>query len=125
MRKIAILALTVAVLSLFGVAAATAKHKPAVKWTGAWKTNYGVMKLHQMGKNVSGTYTWKKGKVVGKVSGRTFSGTWSQKPSYQGTSDSGPFVFTMAANGKSFTGKWAYLGQTPSGDWHGTRKSKK
>src|SRR5207248_8872260 len=94
--------------SLVGVSAATAKHKPALKWTGRWKTNYGLMVLHQTGKHVTGTYTWKKGRVVGTVSGKTLTGTWSQKPTYQGTSDSGPFVFTMSANGKSFTGKWAY-----------------
>ncbi len=124
MRKIAILALVVAV-SFFGVAAAAAKHKPNLKWTGGWKTNYGTMTLHQMGKSVTGKYTWKKGKIVGTVSGNTLTGTWSQKPTYQGSSDSGSFTFTMSANGKSFTGTWGYLGQSQSGDWHGTRKSKK
>jgi hypothetical protein len=125
-RKVAILALVLAAISLVGVAAAaSAKHKPNPKWTGTWKTNYGIMHLQQSGKNVTGTYTWKKGKVVGTTTNHVFTGTWSQKPTYQGSSDSGPFVFTMSSNGKKFTGLWAYLGQTPSQDWHGTRKSKK
>jgi hypothetical protein len=124
-RKVAILLAAFVAASLIGAAAAPAKHKPALKWTGGWKTNYGAMHLRQKGKHVTGTYKWKGGRIVGTAKGATLTGTWSQKPTYQGSSDSGSFTFTMSSNGKAFTGTWGYLGQPESGDWHGTRKSKK
>jgi hypothetical protein len=94
-----------------------------VSWTGEWSSNWGVVKMTQTGARVTGTYPHDSGKIVATVSGVKLTGTWSEAPTYAGPRDAGPFVFTMSADGMSFTGLWAYAGQTPSSGWSGSRIS--
>lgn len=82
-------------------------------WAGTWNTNYGKMVLQAGG---SGAYDYCDGKISGSASGNKLTGTWTQKwPCGGATEASGPFEFTLAANGKSWTGRWRY---TSGGDWH-------
>jgi alkaline phosphatase D len=84
-------------------------------WVGKWRsTNFGVMTLTQTGSVVRGSYTYKGGKVRGTASGRVLRGTWTQLPTRRPPNDEGQFVFTLAANGKSWTSRWRY---DSSGAW--------
>jgi alkaline phosphatase D len=94
-------------------------------WAGKWRsTNFGVMTLTQTGSVVRGSYTYKGGRVSGTASGRMLRGTWTQLPTRRPPNNEGQFVFTLAANGKSWTSKWRY---DSSGawrtNWSGTRIS--
>jgi len=93
----------------------------AVGWTGQWSSNWGVMTVTQSGSAVTGSYTHDSGKIQGTVSGLTLTGTWSESPTYAGPTDAGPFVLTLSPDGLSFSGKWAYEGQTPDSNWTGSR----
>jgi hypothetical protein len=91
-------------------------------WQGTWKTAFGTMQLTQTDTDVTGTYESKDGKIVGKVSGGTLVGTWSQSPSYAPPADGGDFEFTLAADGQSFTGRYRYGSDgTWFSTWTGTR----
>ncbi len=84
-------------------------------WVGKWRsTNFGVMTLTQTGSVVRGSYTYKGGKVHGTASGRVLRGTWTQLPTRRPPNDEGQFVFTLAANSKSWTSRWRY---DSSGAW--------
>jgi len=84
-------------------------------WAGKWRsTNFGVMTLKQTGSVVRGSYTYKGGRVSGTASGRVLRGTWTQLPTRRPPNDEGQLVFTLAANGKSWTSKWRY---DSSGAW--------
>ena len=72
-------------------------------WAGTWNSDFGQMMLDAGG---SGSYAgFSPGTVTGTVTGNVDKGTWMQPgtPPKQGT-----FTFTMAADGQSFTGVWAY-----------------
>jgi hypothetical protein len=99
-------------------------------WTGTWEDviNGGAFQLTQSGTAVSGTYTFCSGSVSGTVDGNAFTGTWSQQHPCGGAPEgSGPFRFTLAADGRSFGAAWQY-GSTcasidtclnPRSDWGG------
>jgi PGF-CTERM protein len=91
-------------------------------WTGTWDTNWDEMELVQIGNQVTGTYVYDNGKIVGVVSGYTLTGTWSEAPSYNPPNDAGDIELTISPDCNSFTGNWRY-GSTGdwSGDWTGTR----
>ena len=94
----------------------------ALTWTGTWSSpDSGTMTLTQVGNHVTGSYVHDEGKIDATVSGLTLTGTWSEAPSYKGPTDAGPFVLTLSPTGTSFTGLWAYAGQTPSSSWSGSR----
>jgi inhibitor of cysteine peptidase len=87
-------------------------------WAGTWSTNWEGMVLHQSGNEVSGTYTWEQGTIVGTVTGDKLKGTWSQA----GNNRAGDFEFTISDDCKSFTGPWRYGSEGGwVGDWTGTR----
>ena len=101
---------------------ATLKKGPHL-WTGEWDSaSWGWMSMTQSGTSVTGFYEHDDGKITGRVSGRKLTGRWSESPTYTGPWDAGPMTLTMAANGKSFTGTWAYDGGGGGfGGWPGTR----
>lgn len=98
----------------------TALKGEPLNWTGEWNTNWGVMSITQSGSVIRGAYTHDHGKLEGTASGRTITGRWSEAPSYAGPNDAGPIKFTLAADGKSFSGTWNYDGGG-GGSWSGTR----
>ncbi len=83
-------------------------------WTGTWNTSWNTMVLVQTGEQVTGTYEYEGGRIVGVVSGNTLRGTWLQAPSYNLPDDGGDFEFTISSDCSSFTGNLRY-GST--GDW--------
>lgn len=83
-------------------------------WTGTWNSPWGEMKLIQDGSKVTGSYTHSQGKITGTVNGRTFTGTWSEAPSYAPPYEAGDLVMTMSGNQNTLNGKWRY---GSSGDW--------
>lgn len=94
----------------------------AKAWAGTWYTSWDedpdlyTLKLTQKGNLVEGTYNYMKGRVSGTVKGQVFSGTWSQ------SDGDGWFAFTLAADGKSFSGTWGAIGsKQASGMWWGSR----
>jgi hypothetical protein len=89
-------------------------------WSGTWNTNFGTMTLTQSGSSVGGSYGHDQGKITGTIAGNVLSGTWSEAPTYAGPNDAGPFKWTLAAGGKSWSGTWQYAGSSSGGDWSGT-----
>ena len=89
-------------------------------WEGEWDSNWGHMVIAQNGNQVTGTYTFENGIISGTVSGNTFTGTWSEAPSYSAPNDAGDLILEMDANGKSFSGRWRYGSSGDWGDWTGS-----
>jgi outer membrane protein OmpA-like peptidoglycan-associated protein len=92
------------------MAAMVAPALAAGPWEGSWTTEFGVMTLTQSGAQVSGAYTFDDGRIAGTATGNTLSGTWTEAPTRMGR-DAGPFTFTLAPDGKSWTGQWGYTGE--------------
>jgi hypothetical protein len=83
--------------------------------TGRWKTNWGEMTLTQTANNkVTGQYTHDNGKIEGTIYGNSFSGRWSESPTYQDPNDGGLVELNFRPDCMSFTGRWKY---GTSGDW--------
>lgn len=91
-------------------------------WAGEWDSNWGKMVLTQNGASVTGTYTHDSGRLTGTISGNIMTGTWSESPSYAPPSDAGDMELTMAADGKSFSGKWRYGSEGSWGSWEGGKR---
>lgn len=84
-------------------------------WSGSWATNFNAMTLVQKGNRVTGTYAYKGGRIEGTVQGSVLKGKWFQ------SNGSGSFEFRLAADGRSFKGRWGN-GQTLTGGvWNGRR----
>ena len=102
---------------------------PAPSFTGSWMTSWVSgeqdipMTLAQTGSAVSGTYKHNDGTIVGTVEGTTLTGTWTENNG----DTKGPFVFVISADGKTFSGWWAYDDEDfaairkESPTWTGTR----
>ena len=95
---------------------------PQPSWAGHWITQTSgpsEMDLNQdPNLYVTGTYSGGRGRILGTTSGNppVLRGTWSW--------DNGapaPFVFSMSADGLSFTGTYQYSGQTQNNPWTGHR----
>ncbi|MBN1689464.1 MAG: hypothetical protein JW901_00405, partial [Dehalococcoidia bacterium] len=93
----------------------------ACTFTGVWDTDFGDLTLKQDGSNLTGSYTYQGGKIVGTVDGLTATGTWSEADTYQPPRDAGDFVFTLQRGCKSFDGQWRYGSCDWDGDIIGTR----
>lgn len=91
-------------------------------WSGTWNTTYGSMTLTQSGRSVKGTYDHDDGRLSGTVSGDVLTARWDETPTRAGPNDAGPLQFTLAPDGRSFTGTWRYDGDeaSVSRSWDGT-----
>jgi hypothetical protein len=84
-------------------------------WSGKWICgNWGTLTLSQSDDRVTGTYTYKEGKLTGNAALNKLFATWSEAPLYVVPVSAGEAEFTMSADGNSFTGRWRY---GYSGDW--------
>lgn len=91
-------------------------------WEGEWDSNWGHMVLTQSGNLVTGTYTHDSGRIDAVVSGNRLTGTWSEAPSYAPDRDAGDILFTMSADGKTFSGSWGYGSNLSGGSWTGSKR---
>ena len=87
-------------------------------FAGAWKTTFGTMTFARSGNQITSSYDFDGGNIRGTISGdgRTLTGTYTE------TSAKGLFCFTLAADGKSFSGGCNRTSGTrnpPSGVWSG------
>lgn len=83
---------------------------------GLWKTSYGSMRLVEKDGRITGMYgPGGHATVDGKVEGKQF------KFRYKEATAAGEAVFELAADGKSFTGKWLEDGKKEWSDWKGAR----
>ncbi len=91
-------------------------------FAGVWQTTFGEMRLTQVGGKVSGTYGGTNGEIEGVANGAQFNGRWYEQNRTRG----GPVQLTLAPDGESFAGQWAYDEgiQAPSA-WTGARVSRK
>lgn len=78
------------------------------KWMTTWQGGgHDVpMTLAQTGSAVSGTYEYSAGTIAGTVQGNTLTGVWTE----DNGQSKGPIEFVISADGKSFSGWWAYEG---------------
>ena len=115
-RVVVLLVVPLASVMLFG-SLASAQPAAGNTWAGVWSSDFGPLTLDAGG---SGSYTgFTPGTVTGSVTGNVDKGTWNQP----GTPPKGgTFTFTMSADGKSFTGEWAYTsgGCGSACGWNGT-----
>jgi len=91
---------------------------------GTWQTNWGEMILSQTSEyKVVGTYTHDQGKIEGTISGNSFSGRWSEAPTYQDPNDGGLVELEFSEDCLSFTGRWKYgtTGGWYENGWTGTK----
>ncbi len=93
---------------------------PALQWANRWDTTYGEMVLSFSGDRVTGEYESDDGRIEGTVSGRLMTGIWAEEPSYAPPNDAGQFEFTLAEDGRSFTGRWRYGSEGSWRLWSGT-----
>ena len=87
-------------------------------FAGAWTTTFGTMTFERQGNQITSSYDFDGGNLRGLISkdGRTLTGTYTE------TEAKGTFRFTLAADGKSFSGIWNRTSGTrepPSGKWSG------
>lgn len=88
-------------------------------YTGTWETTFGTMRLRQVGRRVTGTYTSNNGEIEGEVRGRILRYYWYEN----GRSSRGSGIFTLGDDGKSFSGHWNNVDNpdAPGSQWTGTR----
>jgi hypothetical protein len=117
--------LAVAVVGVCLLASAPTALGAIYPWTGTWETEYGTMQLTQTESKVTGKYGYggsERGKIEGKVSGATLTGTWDALQT-GGPTEFGSIDWTMNADGMTFAGTWMRSGTTEGGGWNGTRTS--
>ena len=85
-------------------------------WAGTWDTSFNKMILTQNGNSVTGYYEHDNGKISGTISGNTLRGTWTEDGN-----EIGEFIFTMSADGKSFTGSCGWGESNTGMTWNGQR----
>jgi hypothetical protein len=97
----------------------TQKENTNVSFTGIWDTKWGLLMLKQIGNEVTGSYTFRQGKISGTVKGNILIGEWSQAPTYS-PPNAGEIKFVLAQDGQSYIGNWrnGYMGNWKN-DWSG------
>ncbi len=88
-------------------------------FAGDWKTSFGPMKLEVNGDAVKGTYQMgdELCHIEGKVEGEVMVFNYTE-PTAKGQG-----TFTLAPDGKSFSGKWLQYGEAEWRAWAGARES--
>jgi hypothetical protein len=81
---------------------------------GVWDTNFGELRLHQIGDYVIGDYA-DNGVMVGKASGTCVAGVFTNGER------NGLFRFDASGGSGQFEGQWAWHGDDLGGTWNGTR----
>lgn len=83
-------------------------------FSGRWRTTYGAMDLNQSGDRVTGRYSYRGGRIEGRVTGGALVGRWSQDPDHKPPFNAGRIEFRLGPDGRSWTGRWR-TGE--DGDW--------
>ena len=83
--------------------------------SGTYATTFNELTIEQKGNVVTGTYTFKNGRIEGKLDGCRLSGRWYQ------SNGQGRLVFEFKPDGSGFSGKWGSNDAAPSNRWDGTR----
>lgn len=96
----------------------TAPGEEASSFAGEWETTFGRMTLQAEGEKVTGTYRMGDGPAH-PLQGRAVSGVLDF--SYTEGPGTGTGTFTLAEDGKSFTGKWREAGHEEWSPWEGRR----
>ena len=81
---------------------------------GVWDTDFGELRLHQIGDYVIGDYA-DNGVMVGKASGTCVAGVFTNGER------NGLFRFDASGGSGQFEGQWAGHGDDLGGTWSGTR----
>ena len=86
------------------------------RWAGLWDTDYGRMRLMQVGKRVEGAYAGSShGSLNGTERGETVSFRYKEKRA------SGEGRFTLSADGREFAGQWRSGAKGEWKPWNGRR----
>ena len=85
-----------------------------VDFSGRWRTTYGAMDLTQTGDRVAGQYSYRGGRIEGRVEGDILIGRWSQDPDHKPPYNAGRIELRLSPDGRSWTGRWR-TGE--DGDW--------
>jgi hypothetical protein len=96
----------------------TAPGEEASSFAGEWETTFGRMTLQAEGEKITGTYRIGDGPAH-QLQGR--AGTGVLDFSYTEGQITGEGSFTLAEDGKSFTGKWREAGDEEWSPWEGSR----
>jgi hypothetical protein len=81
----------------------TAAAPPPPSFTGTWDTEWGRMVLNQGVSQVTGTYEYGGGMIVGDVKEGVLKFRWTNRV----TGETGTGQFTLATYGRSFSGTWS------------------
>lgn len=101
-------------LLLVSISAMQAQNQ--LPWQGTWSSDFGELRFQQSGNKVYGDYA-NVGTLEGYLSGNILKGTFDNK------GKKGRFEFSLSADRKRLSGKWAWGTATPSGAWNATRLS--
>ncbi len=104
--------LVVVVMLLWVVAPVRA----ADEFTGTWNTTFGVLTMNQKGSKVTGSYYEGKASLEGVAEKNKLVFTYLEK------GEKGEGEFNLAADGKSFVGKYRIIGAKKWIEWKGSRK---
>ena len=118
---------SVIAFALLGLAAASAHAGDSpVSMSGKWNSDFGLAEIKESGDNVTGSYPFENGKIVGTRAGNRLTGQWTQSTSSRkcdtavnGSHYHGQLVFDLTAN--EFVGKWGYCDDAPVDKWSGKR----
>jgi hypothetical protein len=83
------------------------------KFAGKWNTDYGLLTMTQDGNKVKGVYYDGTASLEGTVEKNRLTFTYTE-PGLEGDGE-----FELAADGKSFTGKWRSKGGQTWNGWNG------
>jgi len=122
-RHVFFAAIALSIAALLLPTGALADYSTAGTWTCAAtgegpnhnNTGHFTLTLTESNGAVAGSYYDGAASLKGTRSGNTVTGTYTE------AGGSGPFTFTFAADGSSFTGTWGASAAT-GGTWSGTRQ---
>jgi hypothetical protein len=76
---------------------------PESAWSGVWQSeSLGTLQFQQEGDQIQGVYDRGPGRLIGRPTGRTLKGTWSNPEG------EGEVELTLSPDGRSFSGKYNY-----------------